>query len=70
MSNPNPEQSLKCTDRNHSEGYADLCSPDIRELRDHLPCKSALEATQGQMDGFVSQLPYNCHIEEVASVGD
>jgi len=32
--------------------------------------KPALEATQGQMDGFLSQLPYKCHLEEVASVGD
>ena len=30
----------------------------------------ALEATQGQMDGFISQIPYKCHLEEVASVGD
>ena len=30
----------------------------------------ALEATQGQIQGFVSQLPYKCHLEEVASVGD
>jgi len=27
------------------------------------------EATQGQMDGFFSQLTYECHLEEVASVG-
>ena len=33
-------------------------------------CTSALEATQGQMDGFFSQLPYKCNLEEVASVGD
>ena len=32
--------------------------------------KAALEATQGQMDGFFSQLPYKCHIEELAPVGD
>ena len=32
--------------------------------------QSALEATQGQMDGFSSQLPYRCHLEEMASVGD
>jgi len=32
--------------------------------------QSALEATQGQIDGFFSQLPYKCHLEEVASVGD
>ena len=30
----------------------------------------ALEAAQGQMDGFFCQLPYACHFEEVASVGD
>ena len=26
----------------------------------------ALEATHGQIDGFFSQLPYKCHLEEVA----
>ena len=31
---------------------------------------TALEATQGQMDGLFSQLPYKCHLEEVASVGE
>ena len=31
---------------------------------------TVLEATQGQMGGFFSQLPYKCHLEEVASVGD
>ena len=31
---------------------------------------TALEATQGQIDSFFSQLPYKCHLEEVASVGD
>ena len=30
----------------------------------------ALEATQGQMNGCLRQLPYKCHLEEVASVGD
>ena len=32
--------------------------------------QSALDATQGQIDGFFSQLPYKCQLEEVASVGD
>jgi len=32
--------------------------------------ESALEATQGPMDGFFSQHPYKCYLEEVASVGD
>ena len=32
--------------------------------------EAALEATQGQIDGFFSHLPYKCHLEEVASVGD
>ena len=31
---------------------------------------SALEATQGQIDGFFSQLPYKCHQNWVASEGD
>ena len=31
---------------------------------------STLETTQGQIDGFFSQLPYKCHLKEVASVGD
>ena len=30
----------------------------------------ALEATQGQMDGFFSQLLYKFHLEEVASAPD
>ena len=30
----------------------------------------ALEATQGQIDGLCSQLPYKCYLFEVASVGD
>jgi len=33
------------------------------------PPDTALEATQGQMDDFFSQLPYKCYLEEVASVG-
>jgi hypothetical protein len=31
---------------------------------------STLEATQGEIDGSFSQLPYKCYLEEVASVGD
>ena len=31
---------------------------------------SALEATQGQRDGLLIQLPFTCHLDEVASVGD
>jgi len=36
----------------------------------HLRTEPALEATQGQNDRFLSQLPYKCYLEEVASVGD
>jgi len=32
--------------------------------------RTALEATQGQFDGFFSQLPYTYHQNRVASVGD
>ena len=31
---------------------------------------TTLEATQGQSDGFFGQLPYKCHLEEVAFLGD
>jgi len=31
---------------------------------------AALEVTQGQIDGLLSQLTYKCHLEEVPSVGD
>jgi len=31
---------------------------------------TTLEATQGQIDGFFSQLPYKCHQNRVVSVGD
>ena len=37
----------------------------------HLLCRQAApEATQGKMHSFSSQLPYKCHLEDVASVGD
>jgi len=32
--------------------------------------RATLEATQGQFDIFFSQLPYKCHQNRVASVGD
>ena len=36
-----------------------------------VPCSYAtLKTTQGQIDGFFSQLPYKCYLPEVASVGD
>ena len=35
------------------------------------PCRSStLEATQGQIDGFLSQLPFKFYLPEAASVGD
>ena len=33
-------------------------------------CHSRPGGNQGQIDGFLSQLPYKCRLEEVASVGD
>jgi hypothetical protein len=45
-----------------------------RVMRRNLPTlfwsQPALEATQGQMDGFSNQLPYKFHLKELASVGD
>ena len=32
--------------------------------------QTALEATQGQMDGLLSHLPCKCYLEEVVSVGE
>ena len=32
--------------------------------------QTTLEATQGQMDGFFSQLSFKCYLLEVATVGD
>ena len=34
------------------------------------PGHFTLEMTQGQMDGFISQLPFKCYLPQVASVGD
>ena len=31
---------------------------------------STPETTQGQIDGFLSQLPFKCYLSEVASVGE
>ena len=44
-----------------------------KEVRPPPLCQSlstTLEATQGQIDGFFSQLPFKCYLPEVASVGD
>jgi hypothetical protein len=41
-----------------------------RDLMETFVTTNSLEAHQGQMDGLFSQLPYKCHLEEVASVGD
>ena len=39
---------------------------------EHSTCRATptLESTQGQFDGFFSQLPYKCFQNQVASVGD
>ena len=43
---------------------------NARSVKMFRVAKTTLEATQGQIDGLCSQLPYKCHLEEVASVGD
>jgi len=43
---------------------------DPSDPSDPITCFTALESTQGQIDGFFSQLPYKCHQNRVASVGD
>ena len=46
--------------------------PELSAARINPKCKAmaTLGATQGQIDGFLSQLPYKYHLEEVASVED
>ena len=41
----------------------------IKDLKKTIRSRSALKATQGQTDGFLSQLPYKFHVEEVTSMG-
>ena len=47
----------------YSGGLAESLRPNKRRQR------LSLEATQGQIDGFFSQLPHKFHLGEVASVG-
>ena len=42
----------------------------VNTLPDGCEEAATLEATQVQIDGFFSQLPYKCHQNRVASVGD
>ena len=35
-----------------------------------IQCATTLDTNKGQIDGFLSQLPFNCYLPEVASVGD
>ena len=42
--------------------------PRTRKTLGRTAFLAALEATQGQMDIFLSQLAQKCHLEEVASV--
>ena len=44
-----------------------ICGLFKKSLCNPLP---TLEATQGQNDGFFSQLPYKCYLEEAASAGN
>ena len=41
----------------------------LKALQDTTSSLFALEATQGQMNGFSSQLPFKRHLPGVASVG-
>jgi len=59
--------------------HSTLASRVIKKKEEGSPCgvwqprsfsASALEATQGQNDSFLSQRPYKCYLEEVAFLGD
>ena len=47
-----------------------LCAGGRQSAERGRGSQATLEATQGQIDGFFSQLPYKCHQNRVASVGD
>ena len=63
--NPDHLDQAKVAAAARNRLYQPNCSTPRR-----LPPPPALEATQGQMDGSFSELPYKCHLEKVASVGD
>ena len=65
------EESLKLEEGvEGAEEVEDCGSPWCRTFGFRVWSVATLEATQGKMDGFLSQLPYRCHLEEVASAGD
>ena len=53
-----------------TEEMAKAVIKDIRSLQVPVRPHSTLEATQRQIDCFFSQLPYKCHQDRLASVGD
>ena len=59
--NPEPEPKTIGAEEHHRVVWL---------LRQRGRCLATLETTQGQIDGFFSQLPYKCHLEEVTSVGN
>ena len=78
-----PRSALRCSEVNplmsRTSGGTPLarmrdtsfsCGGGSSSVSVFLGSPTTLEATQGQMDGVFSQLPYTCHLEEVASVGD
>jgi len=69
---PRARGALGCWSTRHSSitcTSSALLGATLRPLDRTAPCP-ALEATQGQIDGLFSQLPYKCHQNQVASVGD
>ena len=66
--------SSKPKSKAHSLGTNWISCPSLYARASAAPADeevaAALEATQGQIDSFFSQLPDNCDLEEVASVED
>ena len=68
---PFPCKIRAATPSGHCAGL--LKTPNLKPVQassESSASVSTLEATQGQMDGSFSQLPYKCHLEEIASVRD
>ena len=74
VTGPRRSLSLKLSDTRVYEPQIRVAVPGNRASvavpRQTIRPASTLEAAQGQMDGFFSQLPYKCHQNRVASVGD
>ena len=65
---------LRVIKKKKKKSVTDLARSEVMKSGSDMPSGRSsmftVISTQGQIDGFFSQLPYNCHQNRVASVGD